>query len=130
MEPMPGIPSFPEGSESTPIHSMKPIIKTNAARIHRGNCTSLAKRRSRAWCESRVSVLIRAIFLVQGSLFLSLLIELSFPLREHVMLTSHPHVESGEQKNAHKQVGDEPAHNYDRERPLRVRSDSVGHGGW
>jgi hypothetical protein len=35
------------------------------------------------------------------------------------MLASHPHIQSGEEKNAHDEVGDKTTDNHDCERPLR-----------
>src|SRR5208337_2784394 len=36
-----------------------------------------------------------------------------------------PDIKSGQQKNAHQQVGDQSADNHDGKRPLRIRSDVV-----
>src|SRR5271170_5119090 len=48
--------------------------------------------------------------------------------RKLISLAREPDIESGQDKDAHGQVGDQPAHNDDRERPLRVGPDRVRQG--
>jgi hypothetical protein len=42
--------------------------------------------------------------------------------REDVIIAGGPDVERRQKVNTHDERGDQPAHDYDRERPLRVRT--------
>lgn len=48
---------------------------------------------------------------------------------EHVVLARHPDVESGEEEDAHHEVGDQAAHDNDGEGALGVGADIVGERG-
>lgn len=52
-----------------------------------------------------------------------------FSFREHIMIASHPRVQGWKQENAHRQVGDQSADDYNGEWPLRIGADIVRHGG-
>ena len=45
--------------------------------------------------------------------------------RKHIAASGDPHIQSGQQKNIHHHGNHEPAHNHDRERPLRIGADSA-----
>src|SRR5579862_1229625 len=51
--------------------------------------------------------------------------ELRFGRRQDVALAGHPDVESRQQEDAHGEIGYQSAHDDDRERPLRIRSDGM-----
>src|SRR5580700_9458619 len=107
MDPTPGGRSFPEGSERTPSHRIKPIIRTKGTVIQRGNEADFTKRRARErWerYERRVPALTRAISLFRSPLHL--FVELLVSRGEDVMVAGHPHIQSREQENAHDQIGD------------------------
>jgi hypothetical protein len=71
----------------------------NGVVIHWGNATDLAKRRP--WERSEgFAMFVRAILVLQYP-WLYVLVELRFHLRQDIIFTSHPHVQSWQQENAH-----------------------------
>ena len=49
--------------------------------------------------------------------------------RELVAVPCDPYIQRGEQENANYQCTNQPTHDDDRERPLRIRADTVGERG-
>src|ERR1700689_4936615 len=45
--------------------------------------------------------------------------------RQRVAIARKPHIERGQDENAHAQVGDQPSDDYDGERPLRIGPDGM-----
>lgn len=52
-----------------------------------------------------------------------------FPLRQLICGLRPPDIQCGQEKDTHQQVGNETSNDHNRERPLRIRADSVRKGG-